>query len=220
MRNNSWAFMVGVGVWTAITLSGSIFLLFKAVTVTNESRHFRDDALMMFILFLAYLVAFTLIGGGLWGVGIAWLTRNDIKALSRTGALIWSGTATIAGFILILSQEPIMALARATPFDLHTLFTFEFVLAVGLVTSLSARSLMAQLDLNESRLHEAKQIGLAAALGFLLMNLVLWFGCGWEVGRPVPGRYSMVTITNLSNLAAALAGGIALGWTLLQGQRE
>ena len=219
MRSSSLAFVSSVGIWTAVTLSGSIYLLFRAVVVTGEIRHFRDDTAIMFFIFLFCFAVLTLIGGGLWGAGIAWLTRSEITALGRTGARIWSSTAIITGFALGLSQTPIMALARAAPVNLHMLFTIEFALAIGLVTTLNIRTVLAKLGWEQSRLHVARYIGLVAALGFLSINLIMWFGYGWEVGRPISGRFSMVTITNLGNLAAALTGGIALGWTLLPGKR-
>jgi hypothetical protein len=56
--------------------------------------------------------------------------------------------------------------------------------------------------------------GVAAALGFLAVGLILLFGLGWEVGNPVPGKYGMLKLTLFCSIGAALTGGMAIGWML------
>lgn len=106
------------------------------------------------------------------------------------------------------------------PMSVHTFFNLLFVPAIGLAAGLNARNMSGKIGFESFKNAAGKNAGLAAALGFLLTSLVLQFGLGWEVGRPVPGKYSMIIIMHWGNFAATLAGGAAMGWTLLRGHEE
>ncbi len=212
MDAKAFGLVIGIGSLTAVTLAGSFFLLFSNVIALSQTTLLAEDLILPF--FVSFIVI-TFCAGGLWGYGIGRLLQTDASLLARTGALAWGITAVAGGTAVSSLQGPLISAARTTPLDLHTLFTLAVVPTVGLVAAINARVMVGKLGMNSLQRKAMINVGLAAAAGFLIMDLILWFGFGWEVGRPVPGRYSMVTITNLCNFVAALAGGLAMGWTLV-----
>jgi hypothetical protein len=154
---------------------------------------------------------FPLIGGGLWGLGIAFLMKADAKALIKTGALTWGGTLFICYMIL-----GIIGVFRRTdlPVSVHYKYLALFSPPAGIASAFNARVLVGKLGLNNLKKKAGLYAGVAATIGFIAVGLILQFGFGWEVGRPMPGRYSMPTILQWCCPGAALAGGMALGWVL------
>jgi len=96
----------------------------------------------------------------------------------------------------------------------HYEYLVIFLSRAGLAAALPARSMIGKLGLDNSKKNIGINIGVAAALGFLAVGLILKLGFGWEVGRPVYGSHSMPTILQWCCLGAALAGGMAIGWML------
>jgi hypothetical protein len=121
----------------------------------------------------------------------------------------------VCGVVLYFAQIPIAAFDRAYPVFDHYLFTLAFLPAVGLAAGLNTRRLTSKLGLDEWKNAVGRNAGLAAAIGFLTINLVLVFVFEWKVGGPYAGtRYSMIKIMHLCNAGAALFAGAAMGWTL------
>ena len=107
--------------------------------------------------------------------------------------------------------------------DVHYFFTVVFALTVGIAAMVNNRKMAAALSFDDLKKEIGRTSGVVAAGAFLVVSLVLLFGLGWEVGRPgffagYRYRYSMLVIMYLCNFGAALAGGLALGWTLVQEQ--
>ena len=85
------------------------------------------------------------------------------------------------------------------------------------------RKMAAALGFDDLKHEIGRTSGAAAAGAFLVVSLGLLFCLGWEVGRSgfFAGhryRYSMLVIMYWCNFGAALAGGLRLGWTLVQEQ--
>jgi len=57
-------------------------------------------------------------------------------------------------------------------------------------------------------------------IGNITVGLILLYGLGWEVGKPVPGTYGMLKLMQFCNIGVALAGGMAIGWVLEKKQES
>ncbi len=90
--------------------------------------------------------------------------------------------------------------------------------SAGLVTGINARMVIGKFRLPDFHTLAVLNVGIASTLGFLVVGMIMQFGFGWEVGKPVPGRYEMLAILQWCNIGAALAGGAALGMVLVKGQ--
>lgn len=132
----------------------------------------------------------------------------------------WGSTVLLAGFTLYFSQIPGAAFEQATDFSqhgIHFFFTLAFALVVGIAAMVNTRTVTGKLGYSRLKNEVGRKSGLAAAGAFLVTSLVLLFGLGWEVGRPgyfAGYRYSMLVIMYWCNFAAALSGGVTMGWLL------
>jgi hypothetical protein len=208
MNTKSITFAAGMGLLTALTLAGSIFVIFAFFgphgLIKPGLAFEAAGGILYFVI--------PLLGGGLWGSGIALMTKADAKALLKTGALTWAGAALLSYAILGMIGTFDMYLPDFPSAQFEYLVLFSP--AAGITAAFPARALVGKLGLGELRKRTGISTGIAATLGFLVVGLVLQYGFGWEVGRPMPGRYSMVTILQWCCLGAALAGGMAFGWVL------
>ena len=161
-----------------------------------------------------------LCGGGLWGFGIARLMNADAKSMVKACALSWSATLftfLIAVISLALSlgigfsRINILPHFRHSP---HYNFLAIFVPVVGILTAINGYVVTGKLGFKEKRKSVGRYTGLAAALGFLAVGLILLFGFGWEVGNPAYGKYGMLKLMLFCSIGAALVGGASLGLML------
>jgi len=210
-------FSLAFGFWTAITLSGSVFLGFIFLngpnSVTRLAGFSQNNVAPNFIV---VILAF-LCGGGLWGLGIARLMKADVKPIMISCALSWSAT-----MIALMITVAIMATTQGVGFSKinflpifphyrHYNFLLVFVTAVGIITAVNAYVVTGNLGLKQLRKSAGMYTGLAGALGFLATGLIVFFGFGWEVGSRIPG---MLTVLLICSIGAALTGGMAMGWRL------
>lgn len=138
------------------------------------------------------------------------------KPLIKTGALTWTIWLFICYFVTgVVGTFEIIDLPNN-----HYEYFVVFLPAAGLTAALPARVMIGKLGLDNSQRNIGINIGVAAAFGFLAVGLILQFGFGWEVGRPVYGSHSMTTILQWCCLGAALAGGMAMGWVLAKSIRK
>lgn len=199
-------FVVVLGLLTAFTLAGSIFVIFALFGpqgVIKAGFAFKAAGGILYFVI-------PILGGGLWGLGIALMTKTDAKTLIKTGALAWALVAFIGYFILgVIGRFDLFDFPNAQ-YEYLVLFSP----AAGIASAMGARVVVGKLGLDEQKNTAGRNAGIAALLGFLVVGLILQYGFGWEVGRPMPGRYSMVTILQWCCLGAAFAGGAAIGWVL------
>ncbi len=160
-----------------------------------------------------------LCAGGLWGLGIARLMNADAKPMVKACALTWSGT--VFGFLLVvlLLSSFFGGFSRINFLPdffhyRHYNFLLFFVPSVGILTAINGYVVAGKLGFKELKKSVGVYTGLTAALGFLAVGLVLFFGFGWEVGYPHPGQFGMLLIFLICSIGAALTGGMALGWVL------
>jgi hypothetical protein len=82
------------------------------------------------------------------------------------------------------------------------------------MTAINSYVATGKLGFKEQRKSAGMYAGLAAALGFLAVGLILFYGFGWEVGFPIIRKYGMLKILLICSIGATLAGGASLGWML------
>jgi len=209
-----------MGLLTTITLAGSIWLLLYLTgpNSINQSRVLPTTENDL----LAYIVGFAslLSGGALWGLGIALLTKTDAKAMVKTSALSWFLTAFVFIVSLGLSLGAIFKFGSTISFRYNYYYLMIILPAIGIATGINGWVVIGRLGLKELRKKASLKTGIAAALGFLAVSLFLQFGLGWEVGKPVPGKYEMLTLLHYCNVGAALVGGSVLGTELARSKNS
>lgn len=199
---------------TVLTLFGGLlfgtvigFYVFESLpghsVISPSALHISLAALPAFIGFLG--------GSAAWG---RWMGRMAGSAETRRMAL--AGMLGFAPITLVLgiglsAVEPFVVEQIGTLFPIHRAFTLMFVPSAFLIAGLSAWAI--GLGLRSAALARSLlwRVGGAAALAFLVVNLVMEWS-GWVVGGPnAAERYTMLTVMFLGNLGAALAGGAVLG---------
>jgi len=219
MNTKSITFIILMGLLTTVTLAGSIWfsLYLAGDNSINPSRILPADNYV-----LAAVAAFGsyFFGGGLWGWGIALLTKTDVKGLVKTGTLSWGLTTSVITGSLGASLTAITSLGYTLPIRYTYYYLLIFLPLIGLATGINARAVIGKLGFKEMKNKVGMNVGIAAALGFLIVTLFLQFGLGWEVGRPQTGKYAMLTIMHWSNIGSALVGGSVLGRELAKFNNE
>lgn len=219
MNTRSITIAVITALLTVFTLGGSVWALLFLGGPNSITRLdvIRSDNIMVHLI--AALTVF-LCGGGLWGLGIARLMNADAKSMVKACALSWIATVfTFVITVIFLGISLFGGLSRINVLphfrhSLHYNFLLIFVPAVGIITAVNAYVVTGKLGFKEKRKSVGMYTGLAAALGFLVVGLILLFGFGWEVGYRVYGKYGMLLIMLICNIGAALVGGASLGWML------
>jgi hypothetical protein len=158
---------------------------------------------------------------GLVGSGLTW--GWTMNRLAGTGEPRRAALAGVLGFSLptFISMFTLFALEGAAenairsaglqPPPIHRIFTVLFVPTAFILAACGAWALGRAL--REPRLARrlALSAGLAAAIGFLAVNLSME-ALGWIVGSPgAAARNTMLTVLAVSAVGAALAGGTAVG---------
>jgi hypothetical protein len=216
MKRKSITFVVLFGLWTAFTLAESVW---GYIFLAGPNSITRLDVIPSNNIPAGLIVAFSiyLCGGGLWGLGIARLMNGNAKSMVKACALSWSATGFVIAIALGFSLPQINRVISRLPHCCHTthyFFLSIFVPVIGIVTAINAYVATSKLGYHELKKSAGMYAGIAAALGFLAIGLILSYGFGWEVGEPVPGKYGMLKLTLFCSIGGALAGGMAIGWVL------
>ena len=216
MKLKSITVVLLFGLWTAFTLAGSVwaFLFIVGPNSITQSDVISSDNIILILVFLIYLC-----GGGLWGLGIARLMNADIKSVVKACAVSW--TATVFAFLMVVvflgSFFGGFSKINFLPIFLHSRhynFLLVFVPSVGMITAINSYVATGTLGFKELKKSVGMYTGLAAALGFLAVGLILFFGFGWEVGYAHPGKFGMLLIFLICSIGGALVGGTTMGWVL------
>ncbi len=135
-------------------------------------------------------------------------------AMGRLAGVLGFVPVTVLLAFVLLGLEGLVAENAGARIPIHRLFTLLFAPTAFLIAGVSAWAL--GLGLRDGALARALlwQVGLAAALAFLAVNLALE-SAGWVVGAPgAAERATMLVVMFSGNLGAALAGGGLLGLRL------
>jgi uncharacterized membrane protein YidH (DUF202 family) len=218
MKLKSITFVVLFGLWTAFTLAGSVWAALFMLGPNSITRLDIIPSDNMGAQLLAGL-PFYLCGGGLWGWGIARLMSADAKSMVIACALSWSATAL--AFIMAVGRLGLsfggFSRINILPYfghSTHYNFLAIFIPLIGIITAINGYVVKGKLGVHELKKSAGMYVGIAAALGFLAVGLILLYGFGWEVGRPISGKYAMLKLMLFCNIGAALTGGMTLGWLL------
>lgn len=210
-------FILATVLLTTVTLAGGLALGFVSANLLFESLNVHASGVVSGLVALPVLLAMLFGGGAAWGYSIARLADGDAKKLARTGALTYGGTVILVGIVLEMLFGLISVLGRDISLPIHVAFTIVFVPAAGVIAALCSRSLAGALGRQEVRGSLGLYSGLAAAAGFLVVNMIM-LALGWQVGGPgAAERFTMIRVMLTSNVGAALAGGAAMGWVLSRG---
>lgn len=153
-------------------------------------------------------------GGALWG---AWVADGQPgaqrKRLALAGMLGFAPVTLLLAFGLQII-EPLALKNFGDVLPLHRLFTLLFLPTAFLIAGTSAWALGRGLIDPALARRLFWQVGLAAALAFLVVNLSME-SLGWVVGAPgAAERFTMLSVMFAGDLGAAIAGGGVLGWEL------
>lgn len=176
----------------------------------------NPSSLHVFLAALPALAGF-IAGSALWGIWIGRMAHShETRRMALAGVIGFAPITLLVGIGLQI-LEPIAVEKLGALFPIHRLFTLFFVPGAFLIAGVSAYAI--GLGLRERGLARQLfwQVGLAAALGFFVVNMMMELA-GWQVGGPgAEERATMVTVLAVGDLAAAICGGGVLG--LLLGQR-
>lgn len=156
-------------------------------------------------------VAGMVVGSALWGIVMGRLAQSDERR-----RMAWAGLLGFVPITLLLATvlqviEPLAVARIREQIPLHRLFTLLFVPTAFLIAGTGGLAL--GFGLRNSRLAWALALraGGAAALAFLIVDLLME-ALGWQVGGPgAAERFTMLTVLLVSDLAGAIAGGAVIG---------
>ena len=158
-----------------------------------------------------------LAGGAAWGILMGRSAGNtDTRRMAIAGLLGFGPITIILATSLGLAESAIVEFFARQGQPIHRVFTFLFVPAAFLIAGVSAWSIGIGLRDHKFASKLLWQVGMTAALTFLLTNLIMEY-FGWVVGSPgAAERATMVTVLALGNITAALTGGAVMGYQLMK----
>jgi hypothetical protein len=127
------------------------------------------------------------------------------------GALGFGPTLIVVALLLSLGEVLLVEQGGGSELPIYIVYTMIFVPAAFVVAGVGSGSMGAAMAGARRGIGIGFRSGLAGGLAFLGVN-VLMEALGWQVGAPgAVQRATMVTVTIVGSLAAALAGGASLG---------
>jgi hypothetical protein len=195
------------GLLIGLLLGDLVFHVLPGHSLTNPSPvHMAIAATPALLGFLA--------GGAAWGLSISRFANRDKERRMALAGMLGFAPITISLAIGLNIVETLASKTFLAPIPIHRLFTLLFVPAAFLIAGISTWAIGKGLNDNTLANWLFWRVGLASALGFLIVNLLME-ASGWVVGAPgAAARLTMVTVMFFSNLSAALIGGAVLGWRM------
>ena len=198
---------------TGLLLPLSLVVGFFAASALSDIGMHQGIGAPLAVLFALLVLA---AGGGLWARSLA-----RLMALPHTRRIALAGAASYAALVFIaviglgaLEQE-FVEFGR-TSLPIHVLYTLLFVPATFAASGLLALAIACAAGQAKHGLRIALISGTASALAFLALN-VLQDLLGRRVGGPNAAETAtMITVTLVCNVAAAITFTAALGRLLQQ----
>lgn len=158
-----------------------------------------------------------LVGGAIWGVQMGRLAGSvETRRLFWAGMLGFGPASILLAAGLGMAEPTIVEYLGVHGQPIHRAFTLLFVPSAFLIAGISAWAIGKGLRDNRLAWMLSWQVGLTAAVTFMIVNLIME-SLGWVVGAPgAAQRATMVTVLALGNIAAALMGGFVMGWGVVR----
>jgi hypothetical protein len=209
---NTRRIAVRSGLLTVLYLVGGLMV----GVLTGSLVHFRlpegmAEATRIALAALPALAG-TVAGGALWGHAMAQISgAGETKRMTWAGGLGFGPAVILTALVLTFLEVVIVERSGGPALPIHIVFTILFVPAAFFIAGVGSSALGIALKDWRLAIKLALGGGLAAALAFLGVNLLM-DALGWRVGAPgAAERATMVTVLMAGNLAAALAGGAVVG---------
>ncbi len=156
-----------------------------------------------------------LAGGAAWGVQMGRLAgKTETRRLSLAGMLGFGPVTILLAAGLGLAEPVIVGYLGSRGQPVHRVFTLLFVPSAFIIAGFSAWMMGRGLGYPKLARSLFWQVGLTAALTFLVVNLILE-SLGWVIGAPnAAQRATMVKVLALGNISAAITAGAVIGWKL------
>lgn len=152
-----------------------------------------------------------LAGSALWGILMGRRAQTANRKHMALAGMLGFAPITLALGIALSMLEPLAVERLGAQFPIHRIFTFFFVPTAFLIAGTSAFAIGIGLRDTQLAFKLFSRVGIAAALAFLIVNVVMETN-GWVVGAPNAGeRATMLTVMFTGNLGAALVAGGVMG---------
>ena len=195
------------GLFIGLLLGDLVFHILPGHSLSNP------DPVHVAIAATPALLGF-LIGGAAWGHSIHRLVKRGERRRMALAGMLGFAPITITLAIGLSIVETLAGRTFLAAIPIHRLFTLMFVPAAFLIAGISTWAIGKGLDDHALANWLFWRVGLASAIGFLFVNLLME-ASGWVVGAPgAAARMTMVSVLFVSNTSAALVGGAVLGWRL------
>lgn len=163
-------------------------------------------------------IAAIVLGSALWGIAMGRLAGRESKRRMALAGVLGFVPVTIGLSVLLLLVEPIALERWGDWLPVHRLFTVLFVPTAFLITTTMAISLFRMMPESRNGWRAALFAGALGASAFFVINMAIE-AAGWVVGGPgAAERFTMLTVTFVGDIGAALAAGGAMG--LMLGRRR
>jgi hypothetical protein len=156
-----------------------------------------------------------LAGGAAWGVQMGRLAgHTETRRLSLAGMLGFGPVTILLAVGLGLLEPAIVGYLGARGQPVQRIFTLLFVPSAFIIAGVSAWGIGRAMDCPKLARLLFWQVGLAAAVTFLVVNLAME-SMGWVIGAPnAAQRATMLTVLAAGVISAALTGGAVMGGKL------
>lgn len=157
-------------------------------------------------------------------VAAGWWARKMVRltGLGHERRVAWAAALAVGPSVVLVGVSLAVLESRLVPesgdasLPIHVLYSLLLVPAVMLIATIGGFALGSGARGVRLGASLAVRAGLSAGLAFLIIDLLM-DAVGWRVGGPHAGeRATMVVVTTLGTIGAALGAGAALGHRLGQ----
>lgn len=203
--------LAGAGVTALYLLGGialglAVALPISAIPTPGNSHVARNTLSGVALLVVVFLASRA------WGRAIGRRVGcPDPARMGRVAGFVFAPAMMAAAVVLGLLEPVFVRAGAARGLPIHVVFGILFVAATFLVAGVTAFAVGRVAGTRRAALPHALAVGGAAALAFFGVALGM-DAIGWRVGAPdAAQRATMLVVTLLGCLAAALGGGAVLG---------